>query len=291
MILLQQDSSSNFGNYGALLNKCGDTEISLNIGMLSEDIRKVQHMLSNSNNKGDIANLEKILKYLKKLRDRIDSNGKYQFTWMLEKWKSRVYPLELKHFNEFNIKATDYIEIGADSLVQINFKDVFEIIAFEMIYRDYGYDLPDIEKELADIGVVTISSADRILDIFKTEDMTPIQCSQIYKIGDSPYSTFNGKLSWDYFNTAASDGDAFSSGRYKECVERSINVGIDIIAKSIIEKFNDSNIQFKICAMNEDGLYFMMKPSDARKVQNIIDSVVVRAFGRKFEVKPKITIF
>lgn len=289
MILIQQ-GMTDIGNLGSLVSKVSDTEIKLNTEIITEDIHKIENMMASAKNKSDKANMEGIVKYLKKLRSKVDSSGNFQFTWMLDKWKVRAYPFELRHFEPYKVQATDYIELNGSSIVKIDYRNVFEIIAFDMMYRDLGYDLEDIEKQLEHVGIAAVVGDNQIMPIMDGD--SPVDLSKVFKMGDSPYASADCKMSWDYFGTAALPGEeAFDTGRYRDCVGRSIEFAICLILKELIERFNDNSLKFRICALNEDGLYFMVDNLNSVDIYNIIDSVVVRAFGRRFEVKPNIIVF
>jgi hypothetical protein len=212
--------------------------------------------------------------------------------WKLEHWKLISDPIELYSFDPYNIRLTDYITLDDNKLIKIDYKDAFELIAFEMMHRDMGFDTWDIDDKLSDIGIASIANAKVVLDIM---DDSALYCSKIYKIGDSQYATKDGEMSWDYFGTAYDkDETAFTSGRYLECVNRSIDMVICLITRSLIENFTSNSVKFDICALNEDGIYFLVddtKVNINNIISNTVESVIVRVFGRKFEVKPKITIF
>lgn len=269
----------------ALLYKYGETNLELNKALINEDIAKLKKLHATPYNKRDKKNLELIEKYLSRLSTKIDETNTFNFTWMYENFKLTAYPFDLKHFVAYNIKATDYIELNEYSLVKVNYNKVFEIMAFDMMYRDLGITTELMEEKLYDIGITTIVPSEMITSIFNDSALT---LSKILKIEDSPYASDNGKLSWDYFCVLE---EAFTSKEYKDCVGKSVDIAIAIISKSIINNFIKENIKFKICALNEDGLYFLISDYENKNLDNVFESVVVRAFGRNFEVKPEVTIF
>lgn len=286
MILIQQDCND-FGNIGTTAARLGETELPLNLSMIDDDIRKLEVMRGNPHNSRDKMNINNIINYLKRLKSRVNEEGNYKFTWCFEDFSLCSYPLDLKCFGEYKVLTTDYIELKGSALVKADYHDVFETIAFDMMYRDLDHTMQEIEDKLSNIGMATITPVSTLISLMDGE--SPLRLSKILRIGDSPYASSDGKLSWDYFSTAADE--AFTSGKYCDCVSRSVDVAIVHLVRDIIDKFNENNIKFKICALNETGLYFIIDESSKSNIQRVFDSAIVRAFGRKFEVRPKVTVF
>ena len=288
MLILKQNSHD-IGNLATLLNKYGNTNISMNRDIISDDIQKLERGLIRAENKSDLNNMKGIMNYLSKLSKKIDENGNYQMVWQFANWKIYSYPMGLRHFPEYNIKASDYIVIGKQSLIRIDYREAFRLIAFEITHRDFGVESEDIEEGLKDVGLLTISNIDLIQRYYNEED--PLKMSKVFRIGDSQYASKNGNLSYDYFGTALDDGEPFTSGYYRDCVGRSIDVAICIIVKQLIDAFVNNGIYFQICSLSEDGLYFLVENQQTKNVQDCIENIVVRAFGRRFEIQPGVEIF
>ena len=288
MVLLRQNDYELTGLTQAI-QKLGTVEIDLNKQIIEEDLIKLSKLRQSPKNETDLNNIDNISKYLKRLRSRISMNGKYHITWLYEDWQIKCYPLSLIDFKEYNIKASDYINITQNKLVKIDYSEAYQIIAFDMMFRDLGYTDASIEKDLEDIGLTVISPSSRIQSYI---DEDALRLSKVFKIGNSPYANFDGSLSWDYFYTAMDDGKPFYSKKYRDCVERSVNVAISIIVKSLLDNFNSFNIDFRPCTFTEEGFYIFVDSSMSKeKLKSLLDNVIVRSFGRKFEVKPKIELF
>lgn len=285
MIIIKQNSHDISG-LNNIVQKNNSTEIKLNTSLIEDDIYRLSKM--HPNNDSDKKNIEGIIKYLKKLKSKINSDEEYSMIWALDNWKIKAYPIPIVNYPNYGIKASDYIEVGKNKVIRLNYIEVFQLIAFEMMYRELGYSTEDIEKKLKDVGISVISGAE-IVKEFIDEDA--INFSQVCKISSSPYASEDGSLAWDYFFTAMDESRAFEKKRYKEPVERSIDVAIDIIAKQIMDNFILNKVKFQICSMSADGLYFLIDDIDNDKIYEIAEPVIVRIFGRKFEVKPKIEIF
>lgn len=289
MLLIKQ-SNHDIGNLQLLINRYGSTELYLNQSLINSDIAKLEALREKQTfNSSDKKNIDGIIDYLKKLKSKIGVNGEYQMTWQFKNWKLYGYPLDIRHFEAYNVKASDYIILNKYNMIRLNYRKLFELIAFEMMHRDLGYESSDIEEMLKNIGILAISDSNIFNEIIKTDE--PLSMSKIYRIGNSIYATADGKLSYDYFGTIAEEDKSFKSGYYKDCVERSVDIAICILTKSIIDALALNKIRFQICSLNEDGLYFMVDNTKNLEMSKIFESVAVRVFGRKFEVKPEIEIF
>ena len=68
-----------------------------------------------------------------------------------------------------------------------------------------------------------------------------------------------------------------------------------IIAKLVLSSLLRIKLKAQLCAVNTDGIYLIVNDSldklDSLDLNNLFDTVVIRAFGRKFETKPKVRIF
>lgn len=287
MITLKQ-GAYDLGQLNNLLLKCNESEIELNSAMIDEDIAKLKRKLASPLNRNDKKNMEVITNYLNTLNKYAKTGESYLMTWSIDKWAFKCSPVDLKHFTPYNIRATDYINISSSKLVHIDYRDVYEIIAFDMMYRDLDETMKSMEEKLRDIGVATVVPSSRLTKLI--ED-SPLDFSKFMRIGSSSYASVDAKISWDYFGTTYNSGESFSSKCYAECVGRSVDVAQLLIAKMILTVFNEQGFEFRICAINEEGFYFLIDNLGSVDINSVLESVVVRAFGRKFEVTPKVKVF
>lgn len=286
MIQLKQNQY-NFGNIQNILQKYGMTELKIDSSLIEDDILRMKRMINNAKNKSDEKNIKNIIKYLDTLKSKINEDEKYEITWILDKFTIKGYPINIKNINEYGIRPCEYVELeNKQRFIRIDYSNVFQCIAFEMMYKDFGYSFDEIEEELKDIGISVINPIDRIQ---KYLDENALKYSKVLRIGDSSYASDDGKLAWDYFYSAWNEKKQFTGGNYKDPVNRSIDIAIVIITKSILNNFIAKHIDFKICSLGEDGLYFIVEGND-EDIAGCIENCTVRAFGRKFEAKPSLEI-
>ena len=289
MITIQQTGCSMTG-LGDLVSRYSRAKLSMNEVAIRDDIEKLRDKLkTNGIAKQHHKNIQQIIKYLERLIMEIDDEGNLELTWKYTKGKLSCSPISLANCQPYNIRATDYINTGDETLTLIDYKDVYEIIAFEMMHRDLGETHESMEEHLKDIGVLSISPANKITDLFDGE--SPVSMSRYMRIGSSPYATDNGKLSWDYFYSAGGEQTAFKSHTYKECTDRTFDIITLILTKSILSNLFKCGVTAEVCAVDTDGMFILTDKDISSSLGKYLDTVVVRVFGRKFEVCPKIRTF
>lgn len=283
MINIQQDTQD-IVNIETLLSKNGDIAITIDIGTLQSDINRLLEKQKNPLSRVDKNNIKSTINYLEDLIYNTNNNT-LVLNWMVEDGILRSKPIELLHIPEYNIEMSDYISISGSRLVRVDYRNVFEIISTEMMYRDLGETMESMEKKLEDIGITGIYPDTELIKHF---DESIYNLSKRFRVGDSPYVSKDRRNNIDYFNKKH-----FSGKYYRDMVEYSVKYALTLIAKSLLYKLGSNNIDFKLCSLSDSGIYFMTTSSEDSGIDTLIneESVVVRAFGRKFMVKPKITIF
>lgn len=280
MINIQQDTADISG-VEQLLNKNGDINLTLDIDEIEKDINIL--MEKEPISRVDKKNINSVIAYLDNLIKRADGNN-ILLTWIMEDGLLKSYPVEFIHIPEYNIEMTDYIHINNGYLVRVDYKNVYNIIALDMIYRDLGESMESMETKLDNLGITGIYPDSELLKYF---DENIYELSKQLKISDSPYASKDKKNNIEYFGRKRFDGKY-----YRDMVEYSIKHALTIITKSILFKLSGFNIDFKLFSISDSGVYFITTYEDKKLVESTVsESIVVRAFGRKFEVKPRITMF
>lgn len=282
MIEIQQDKPEIDG-LEQLINKNAEVSIHIDTDAVSNDIVALKNKLNSPKSKIDKQNLNNLIEYLAKLQHKV-KDGQIEMLWTLNNYVLSTYPIELKHIPEYNIEMTDYITVPDGHLVRINYTDVFNIIALEMMYRDLGETRESMEEYLEDIGITGIYASSELLKHFEEN---VYMLGKTFRIEDSPYYASDIKKSFEYFGK-----ESFKSKYYKDCIDFSFKHAISIITLNILNKLAVSNLKFQLCSASTSGIYFTITGDSDIDIDKLFnDSAVVRAFGRKFEVKPKITVF
>lgn len=281
MIQIQQDMPDVTG-LESIINRFGEVQISIDTDSVKLDIETLDNKLKTPLSRIDKKNIKEVKEYLERFLKRA-SDCKLELLWSLDKFILKTYPIEIIHIPEYNIEMTDYISVNNGHLVRVDYKDVLEIIAIEMMYRDLDETLSSMEDKLENIGITGIYPS---IELTKHFEESSLKLSKIFKISNSPYCTSDSKTSFEYFGKKE-----FNSTHYRDNVGYSVKHALAIITQSVLNKLLSSNIDFKLCSVSDSGIYFITSYSDADIDKIINESAVVRAFGRRFEVKPKVTVF
>jgi hypothetical protein len=281
-----------------LVEKYSESAIKLNIPAIEADIQRAEALIEEKAlSRTDLNKVKYVIKYLKRLESHIDTEGTYVFNWRLEDYELKAYPCQLRRFvinGKSMFRATDYIEANSGHIIYADYGKLFDAITYEIMYRDLGKSLQDIEEDLSDCGIAAIYPYEKLEKIIEATTDEMDLWGKSLRIGDSPYATKDGKMSFDYFGSVAREKrGAFTSGKYKDCVSRSVNIATLIIANNIMNICMKKKINFQICSVGEGGFYFMLDANeiDNDTIEELLPSVAIQVFGRKFEVVPNRAIY
>lgn len=287
MASIQQNFSLNSIN--SLLPKYGNTDIQLNVDNIRSDIQRLDTELSNLKlNKlvdgvKKVKELEYAIEFLNRLIDKTE-DGVLSLGWNVTDNVIKSYPIELIDIPNLKIHSTDYIKLDKEKIVFLDYKQLVDIIAFEIMHRDLGEDHKSIESLLTDIGIVGIRDCDILTNYFK-EDMYRV--SKFLRVSDSPYLIPGTKYILDYFGKKE-----FKATTYEEVVFYSAKEALSLVVESMLKKCKENSIEIKLCSITDLGIYLIVNGNIKDSLWEIIkENVYVRAFGRNFEVKPSITIY
>lgn len=285
MIQIRQDEYS-VKSLDQLIGKNTSTILDIDINSIKKDIDTLSKKLNSPLSKFDKINIQSTIEYLNKLIKKV-KNGKIELVWGLDDYILKSYPIEFRHIPEYNVEMADYIVTENKSMIRVAYPELLDIIALEVMYRDLGETFQSMEAKLKDIGITSIVNCNQLLRYF--EDGAYI-LSKSLRVGDSPYCSFDGRAISEYFGRKE-----FKTGRYRECIEYSVQHALVLILGKLTEKLTLNNINYKICSISDSGIYIMSEDKvqyDTNKIENVLkEDVVIRAFGRQFLVNPVIDIF
>lgn len=284
MIKIQQGFK--LDNLNVTLAKCKTFSFGLNTSEIQSDIDRMQKNLDSIPNKRNCGfeykNLHTIINYLTDLHKR-SLRGTITTNAILDNGIIKFYPVEIMSYPEYDIYAADYIQLTNEVMIHVEYKQLADIIAFELMCRDLGETSDSIEDKLKDIGIIKIHNCEELTKYF--ED-SPYQLSKILRVGESPYLNSNKKMIYDYF------GNVFKADRYYEVVRSSCRYAMSFVVESILSKIVPIGLKVHIASVDETGIYLVADKSVEQTITRIVsESVNVRSLGRQFEVQPSITVF
>ncbi len=283
MILLRQDTRLEKQKLEQLLNRYGHVEYTFNTHAIQDDIDKVNEWAKDSYTTLRMENLKKVKVYLEGLLKKAQK-GSFNVDWVLSGNKIVSMPVEIRRLKLYNIQATDYINLDKESILALDYTELLNIISYEISHRDFDMSTEEIEEKLEDIGIITVYDSQILKDII---DKRAYDKSLVMRVGETAYMSPNHKQIYTYF------GDKLDfDGMYRKVIEESCATAISIIVNNILNKVSTNGYNIKICGIFEDSIYLMLPDGRNTVVESDLAApVTIRAFGRKFEVKPKVQVY
>lgn len=283
MILLMQDSRIEKQKLEQILNRHGCAEYSFNTQSIEDDLNKVNDSLKESFTSVRTENLKNIKKYLENLLVKA-KKGNVNVSWVLYGNKISAIPTEIRRFKMYNIQTTDYMNINSGNIAAIDYADILNLISFEIIYKDLELTNAHIETLLKDIGIIAIYDYKLIESIIESKTYDK---GMVMRIGESSYVMPDRKSACTYFGEKVN-----INGWYRPIIEESCNTAMSIIVQNVLGKLGSLDSDIRICGIFEDSAYFLLPNGKSEQIEEVLNtSVVVRTFGRKFEVKPKVQMY
>ena len=256
--------------------------IKISMDMLNKDIDRINKL--SPTNKFDENNIKAIKKYFKDLISNIDEDNRLEMCWTIDQKTDlpKLYPIQLLNEPIYNINICNCIETSErENIVELDLTDMAQMIAYEMMYRDLGYTLDEIEEALYSTGITNNNEPDILMNLIRADGDDPLKLAKTFKIENSPYININGSIK-DYFGTKE-----FKADSYKKVVSYSCKYAMAIIADNILKNNPHSNIVL----MNETDIALIVESDNEVNIDNVVDDIIIRIFGRKFKVLPKISSY
>ena len=279
MVLKQKDEISS--NLNSKLTKLGYKRLDVDLESILNDEKLIQSMI-----KGAQASRKKELAEIHKVLSGIQTNcrnGSIPILWFCADGLARSYPCELANFENDGVDCTNYIKRPDNStVVRVTYDDLDDIIAFEMMNKDLGFTHRKMEELLKDVGIMTQTSADVLLNIIG--DNEPYKYSKMYKIGRQAYWNEDDSVMYDYFQTMT-----FNTKYYKIPVEYSCRHAIQFILDRLLDQLRQESVVFSLCSLDDRSITFLIDLNSKPAFEKVVlEPVTIRAFGRMFNTQAKI---
>lgn len=263
-------------------------KLNIDTDLLDKDIIKIKDQLSKAKNKYNIANLKIILDYLNKVK-RNTRDNQLEIGWIQDRYTMYSYPVNLKPIREYDVDPSDYIELHNETMIRLDFTDIIDIMAFDYIHRDFGYEHQDIEKLLEKCGISGSVNPKVFKTLFEEENLSPFELSKTAKMEDSPYIDSVNKTIKNYFGTKEFLIKNIKD-MYKPVIESSANTALNIIAYEIYNECIKDDMKIKLISCGETTITFMINDNSNFDIDKLFEHKTLRAFGRNFEIKPSFKI-
>lgn len=288
MISIKQNTSFNKTGLEKVLETLGSTVLVLDTQSIDDDIQKLRKRIQDGKaSRMDMININKIVKYLEKLKTKVlPSNNSVRIAWGIQDNTVVSSNASIKQFKRYGIQAIDYIiPTEGNYIVTVNYSELLDAIALEMVHRDIGMETTDIEEALKEINIFGINDIQILKELEIFEDGL-FEDAKGMKVEDSIYNGEKGLISYFGWNVGKEE-------TYKKAMEDTARIATNIILKEVLDRVavnirahHDGLKQFKLIGVYEDGFSFMV--DDMSVLGDVIESVAIRIFGRTFEIKTKI---
>jgi len=289
MIELTQRNSLNDFENGNKLDVNDIISIHFSKDIINKDIDRLTQMKENYKNGNDKTNIKILIEYLKNILKKLDDNNSMEICWTEDSnGIVKTYPVSILKEKAYGINSCNYIELDdKQKLVEIDMTELADIIAFEFMYKDMCETHDSIEDLLKDCGIIGYEKSDILTNFFKENGDDVFELSRSYLIGETPYSSYEDETVIDYFHTKK-----FKSKKYKEVVEYSCKYANFIIMNRFIKNATTAKLDIKPIMLTPTCIAFLLNNVDDNidVYKSIVEDVSIRAFGRKFIVKPNVSV-
>lgn len=286
MIELLQHPISNQELYGQI-KKQNPITVNIDTDMVKKRIQEFKNRLSQTKQKKNKINLKQLIKYLENILEQTKDTDKLEYRWVVNPDTNMIEQTPIKFIYEplYNLNTCNFIKLGtSQKLIELDTKNLADIISFSYIYKDLGESHQTVEKLLYNLGIISIEDSNILLDYFKKLQDDMYELSKEMLVGDTPYKSLETKKISDYFYSAE-----FRTQSYNKVVDYSATYANTVIANSIMRQLIRNRKNINIVMITPINITFI---ADARIdiTTESLDDIIIRVFGRRFLVKPKINI-
>lgn len=264
------------------LTRHGKVSFKVNRELIDMDITSLENSISKSKNKVSNENMKRIIEYLEKFKNRLNRNDKISLSWQYVDDILVSSPIDIMDFGLYGVRMCDYFVIDDGAFIRVTFEDIKDIIAFELMHEDLGYDFKRIENDLGDIGPIHTNDIKVLKELWENE-CEPYKDSLYMAIDGSSYVDESEDVIYDYTQRYK-----YKKDKYYEVVEKSCRRVMTQLLDSLLYTVS-VGIKYKICDVNRDSftLYIEDKNHINGMRAELNKSVCIQCVGRRFEVKPQ----
>lgn len=284
MVVIKQDTKLERQKLESLLKVYGKATYTFDLDALEDDIKKVEIAEKEAHTAYRLENAKKTKAYLEGIRARA-KKGQINVEWFLNNHKVSSMPIEFKKITQYNIQTTDYIQKTSDSVVVMDYSELTDVIALELTHNEFELSEHMADESMQDIGLLASYPASRLLNLVGEKAI--FEKSRGLRISSSRYSSPERKYNLTYFMSKLKYDPT-----YRRIVEDSADNSISIILYNILTKAAANKYNVKIMGVFSDSIALAIPKEKSKEIEDeLAVGVIIRSFGRKFEVYPKVRVF
>lgn len=234
--------------------------------------------------------IRNIIEYLESIRDSVkDDNNICSLEFSMQDYKLVSKPFLTKKVHYFNIESTDYIDIDTEeyAVVNVEYAQLMNAVAFEMCSEDLGYSFEDMENILEDVPILGVNSGEKITDIIDNLDDFDYVKAYGCMIDKTKYASMHKKIYTDYFGD-----EVQSSGGYRTLLLNSFEKIMCIIVDEVTKELMAENIKMRLAGVYESSYVLVVRRKELEILTDKLSKeVAIRLFGRYFKYMPEVTSY
>lgn len=282
MIEINNDSTFNSRRLERLVRSFSSGRYQFDIFAMKSDIEKFKREASVEEDEITKKNKENIAKYLE---DIIIPNLN-RFSRMRLKWcvdpdgTFKTAPIRLMSMFKCGLNIIDYVYKTDEHTVELDYKELWDAMAFIIAHDDLCVSSEDIERVLSNCSIMSINNSFILKALIEPTMYSDVN---MMRVGHSEFAYEDGVI--DYF------GNAVEEKTYKCMLNSSIKHMMACIIQGILEGINRESYDVEFLGLFENRLYFNTNMDKAEIIDELHQSILLRMFGRDFEFVPRIRIY
>lgn len=264
------------------LNRSKDVKLKVHFPTIRQDINKFKSIADGDG--VDAEKAERVLKFIKAISEQVNMKEcTLPIDWVIDDATERLSAksLDLWHDDSIGFNAIDYVDKDFHNIYILSFKELANMIAYNMMFYEYGEDICSINKKLADIGTEIPAPSSRLCKLFEGEE--PYESAKYMRVSNSPYYNYETDKLQEYFY----EGIQFNGKSYWEAVHSSCLRAAAFIASDIFEVCSNCYNNFpKLCYYDAEQVVFVTLNNEINSsiITELLRPVTMQAFGRQFDV-------
>lgn len=286
MLILNENSFYNQKRLNKLLNQKTRGYYTVDMLAIKADIKKYTVLAQKESNKEKKKGYQEIVEYLRALLMQVNPSTKtIKATWFVLHDSVSMHPFPLQNVRWLGLDSTNYICKRDDRTAIVSYTELWNMLALILGHRDLDFNTKAIDEELTKQGCV-------LHGVAKPSTLYDITIPNAYnelvelRIDNTQYCVYKNQQPThiSYFN------QTLETDTYKEMLTKSINYAITVILEDVLDHLPE-NANLELIGILEDRIYYNtdMTTEDIHKY--LSKSVLLRAFGRNFEITPSLELY
>lgn len=250
---------------------------------MQSDITKLKGEIPNERNAVIRKNKENIIKYLKNIIiPNLNRFNRLRLRWCVsDGGNMSTYPVQLLSMRRCGLNIVDYMCKTDENTVEIDFKKLWDAMAFVLAHDDLGFSIESIETRLQDCNLMGVNNSNVFAGMIDSNTYNDVN---MMRIEHSDF-VFEDMSAVDYFGTK------LGKATYKEIIKSSIDRMMACIIYEVLEGINKGDYDIEFIGLFESAIYFNTNMDRNTILEQLHSNVTLKMFGRDFEFVPTIRIY